>query len=441
MTENGTEGLLIRNASREDIPGLEEISRLTWDGFDYLDRVADDWIADGSLSTGIFQGRVAACARYTRIPGDVLWLEGLRVHPDFRGRGFGRAISEHVLGTCRGMLETGEARGIEFSTYLLNAESRGLGEKQGFRVAEWFHILFREGMPACHCRVEPYEPSPEDFSVYPDRVRWGGSTRVGGNQGSWTGSGPSPGLAHRERSCLPHQPARRRGVSPGPRPSWIRRLFRRPQSYASMHGRTGMELFLQDSHREMLAAAKRHGWGTGRTPTARMFRSTDTRRENEKHAVRGSARRCPGPGGTGGPHPGPVPERRGGHRVGALYTTEVRLNSGELPYPGSGIFSRTVTFYWSAEPWATPAHRLVKALVSWEVSAVTGDDDTFSTGTAAVFCLRTGGLDELEQRFYYSDGRLIRFMTRPTRTTPGPRLGEEPLNEGETLKQAFLLLH
>ncbi len=128
---------------------------------------------------------------------------------------------------------------------------------------------------------------------------------------------------------------------------------------------------------------------------------------------------------------------------GALYTTEVRLNSGELPYPGSGIFSRTVTFYWSAEPWATPAHRLVKALVSWEVSAVTGDDEyLFDRDGGLVFCLRTGGLDELEQRFYYSDGRLIRFMdSADADDSPDPRLGEEPLNEGETLKQAFLLLH
>jgi GNAT superfamily N-acetyltransferase len=281
MTENGIRGLLIRTATREDIPGLEEISRLTWDGYDYLDRVAGDWIADGSLATGIFQGRVAACARYTRIPGDVLWLEGLRVHPDFRGRGFGRTISEHVLDVCRTMLKTGGARGIEFSTYSLNAESRGLGEKQGFRVAEWFHILYREGMPACHCRVEPCEPSPEDFSVYPERVP------VGWKYAGWREPGfmdwfRSVARAWRTESGAVFITSLRDDEASPLAPAFLDPdgFFDGLRAYASMHGRAEMELFLHDSHREMLAAAGRHGWGYWDNPDSSnvpVYRYTEGR--------------------------------------------------------------------------------------------------------------------------------------------------------------------
>ncbi len=258
---------LVRPAVPADLPGLEEISRLTWDGFDYLDQVAGDWIAEGNLFTGVTEDRVVACARFTRAPGRILWLEGLRVHPEFRGRGYGRIISEFILKRCVEMVEAREASGIEFSTYVLNAESRGLSERQGFGVAEWFHILYREGLPADHCRVYPYDPVPEDFSVYPERVP------VGWKYARWrepdfpewfrsvarawrteTGATFLTSLRDDEASPLASAFSDADG------------FFNGLRAFALQHGRTDIELFLHDSMKGMLAAAKQHGFGYWENP-------------------------------------------------------------------------------------------------------------------------------------------------------------------------------
>lgn len=267
MSDDSTGGLIVRPAEEADLPGLEEISRLTWEGFDYLDRVAGDWIAEGNLFTGIVQGRVAACARYTRVPGGILWLEGLRVHPEFRGLGYGKAVSGHVLSICKGLIHRGLARGIEFSTYSLNAESRGLSEKQGFRVAEWFHILYREGMPVCDCRIEPCEPVPEDFGVFPDRVS------VGWKYGHWREEGFIQWFNSVARVWRTETGARfltgLRDDEVSPLASAFHDIggfFNGIRAFASRNGRTYIELFLHDSMKGMLEAAREHGWGYWENP-------------------------------------------------------------------------------------------------------------------------------------------------------------------------------
>lgn len=259
--------LLVRPAVSADLPGLEEISRLTWDGYDYLDQVAGEWITEGNLFTGIAEDRVVACARFTRAPGNVLWLEGLRVHPDFRGLGYGRTISEFILERCMEIVGAGEAKGIEFSTYSLNAESRGLSEKQGFRVAEWFHILYREGLPADHCRIYPYDPVPEDFSIYPERVsvgwkyaKWrepGFREWFGKVARAWrTETGAAFLTSLRDDEASPLAPAFKDTDG----------FFNGLRAFALQHGRTDLELFLHDSMKDMLEAAKGHGFGYWENP-------------------------------------------------------------------------------------------------------------------------------------------------------------------------------
>lgn len=267
MNERKSAELLVRPAITTDLPGLEEISRLTWDGFDYLDQVAGDWIAEGNLFTGMAENRVVACARFTRVPGNVLWLEGLRVHPEFRGRGYGRTISEFILKRCIEILEAREASGIEFSTYSLNAESRGLSEKQGFRVAEWFHILYREGLPADHCRVYPYDPVPEDFSVYPERVS------VGWKYARWRENDFSDWFKGVARAWRTESGATFLTSLRDDEASPLASSFNDPEgffnglrSYALQHGRTDIELFLHDSMKGMLTAAKEHGFGYWENP-------------------------------------------------------------------------------------------------------------------------------------------------------------------------------
>lgn len=128
---------------------------------------------------------------------------------------------------------------------------------------------------------------------------------------------------------------------------------------------------------------------------------------------------------------------------GSLYSTEVNVNSTGASFPGVGVYGRTVTFYWAAEPWASQAYRLVKAVVSSEVSAVSEYGEyLYDQEGELVFCFLSGGYDMVEHRFYFDDGRLVRFIDSGTvNDSPGQALGSGAFAAGTDLKRAFDLLH
>lgn len=126
-----------------------------------------------------------------------------------------------------------------------------------------------------------------------------------------------------------------------------------------------------------------------------------------------------------------------------LYSTVVNINSGDMSFPAVGVFGRTVTFYWTAEPWNTPANVLVKAVVSSRVSAVEESAEyLYDYWGGLLFCCIEGGIDKVEHRFYFSEGRLIRFMEGDEiNDSPDQSLGTDVLQRGADLHQAFMLLH
>lgn len=129
--------------------------------------------------------------------------------------------------------------------------------------------------------------------------------------------------------------------------------------------------------------------------------------------------------------------------AGFLYTTVVNINSEDLPFPAVGVFGGTVTFYWAAEPWNTPANRLVKAVVSSRVSAVEESAEyLFDESGGLVFCFIAGGYEEVEHRFYFSDGHLLSFMDGDVvNNSPDQSLGTAASNRGAELHQVFMLVH
>ncbi|ASJ00425.1 GNAT family N-acetyltransferase [Thermococcus gorgonarius] len=151
---------IIREARPEDRPFIQEIARLTWGGEDYLARVFDDWVEDGNFYVLELEGKVIGTAKLTLLPGRVGWLEGLRVHPDYRGRGYGRMIQNFMIDLGRRLAEEGKIEALEFATYFLNRESIAMARKDGFSVMARFFNL--------GARVEdfqPEEPNPVELGM------------------------------------------------------------------------------------------------------------------------------------------------------------------------------------------------------------------------------------------------------------------------------------
>ena len=165
----------IREARASDIEDLAKISRTTWDGADYLESVSAKWISEKGFYVAEKGTRVVGCGKLTLLPGEVAWLEGLRVHNDFKGRGYGRVISDNILKIAQSRLKSGEFSSIEFSTYINNSESISMAEKQGFAVSDLFHVVSIENPPVVTTSVtlEQFSPSIEDFTGYKEHTPCG----------------------------------------------------------------------------------------------------------------------------------------------------------------------------------------------------------------------------------------------------------------------------
>ncbi len=105
---------------------------------DYIHRVWDAWISDkkGRLLVGEADGKKMALARVSICPGGVAWLEGVRVHPDFRRAKVATALLEKMIAwaTKKG---AGEASAIVSQE---NAPSQRMLERSGFsRISEWIY--------------------------------------------------------------------------------------------------------------------------------------------------------------------------------------------------------------------------------------------------------------------------------------------------------------
>ncbi|MCK5116622.1 MAG: GNAT family N-acetyltransferase [Candidatus Aegiribacteria sp.] len=156
----------------DDLEDIAAISRTTWDGDDYLENKARGWIRDRSLYAGELDGMVVGTFRLSPMPGGVLWLEGLRVHLDYRNRGYGRQIADAAFEAGKKIIGSGSAGCMEFSTYFRNNESIHISLSQGFRVVNRFILMNREGIDST-AGIEKYEPSNADFMSLPGHIPCG----------------------------------------------------------------------------------------------------------------------------------------------------------------------------------------------------------------------------------------------------------------------------
>jgi len=146
---------------------------MTWDGHDYLEDVATEWMKSSGFIVALLNGRLIATARMSPMPGKVVWLEGLRVHEDFQGLGYGKLISKHAVDQGRSRIIRGEVDAMEFSTYCENSASISISTGQGFRRIDSFYILYRDSEPGSGTAIKSYIPDVTDFAVYREHIPCG----------------------------------------------------------------------------------------------------------------------------------------------------------------------------------------------------------------------------------------------------------------------------
>lgn len=91
--------VLCRPARQTDTADVLELTSTIWDGNDYVPSVWAEWLADpdGTLAVAESQGRVLGLAKLTRLSERDWWLEGLRVHPEYQGRGIASQLHDYLV--------------------------------------------------------------------------------------------------------------------------------------------------------------------------------------------------------------------------------------------------------------------------------------------------------------------------------------------------------
>lgn len=88
-----------RLARPEDTPEIFELTRVIWEGHDYVAKVWEEWLADtqGCLLVAENQGKALGLSKLSRLSRWDWWMEGLRVHPQFEGRGIASQLHDATL--------------------------------------------------------------------------------------------------------------------------------------------------------------------------------------------------------------------------------------------------------------------------------------------------------------------------------------------------------
>ena len=122
---------VVRLARAEDKDAVLAFTQKTWDWGDYIQYVWDDWLsaANGELAVAEVDGAVAGITMTTILGPGEGWLQGLRVHPDYRRHGMARQLTAHQLDWLR-------QRGVTVARLAVhhhNIPSQTLVAQTGFR--------------------------------------------------------------------------------------------------------------------------------------------------------------------------------------------------------------------------------------------------------------------------------------------------------------------
>lgn len=93
----------IRYYHPDDFESIKEISSHIWEGQDYLPRKINQFHEDPKSHPLVVEveGRIVSVGNMRFIRDDLVWLEAIRTHPDVRGKGYGRMLSEKHLKIAR----------------------------------------------------------------------------------------------------------------------------------------------------------------------------------------------------------------------------------------------------------------------------------------------------------------------------------------------------
>jgi RimJ/RimL family protein N-acetyltransferase len=166
----------LRKLEHNDFDDIVDIAKNIWGGTDYLPKIFHKWVDDKGYFLGAEDtdnNKIIGVGKYSILHDKTGWLEGLRVHSDYRGQKISKQISEKLLNIAKEELEKGNINKIGFGTYIENIESITMMSKMGFKIEEQLYLLHKEyefldsALSIEDFKVEPWNISYDEFANLP----------------------------------------------------------------------------------------------------------------------------------------------------------------------------------------------------------------------------------------------------------------------------------
>lgn len=137
---------VIRPAEAADKENVLAFCEHTFAWGDYLQLVWDDWFADerGPLLVATLDEQAVGVAKVTLVTPTEAWLQGLRVHPEYRRRGLARQFQNHCLIVAREM----GASVARLATSAKNAPVHTMTERANMHRVAVVEVLQATSLPS-----------------------------------------------------------------------------------------------------------------------------------------------------------------------------------------------------------------------------------------------------------------------------------------------------
>lgn len=161
--------------THDDYYDIVDISKNIWDGNDYLPKIFHKWVdeKEGCFLGVVKDNKVVAVGKYTVLPDRQGWLEGLRVHIDYRGKQFAHAISDMLFNLAREDLRANKITNIAMCTHVDTQASIKMMEAKNFHLDQSCLIAFKpfesiqnSNLSLNDFKVEKWNISYEDFKNF-----------------------------------------------------------------------------------------------------------------------------------------------------------------------------------------------------------------------------------------------------------------------------------
>lgn len=154
---------VIRLARLEDEAAVRALSAHIWEGDDYVPDTFADWVADplGRFYLLFVADRLAGFGKLTCLTAQEWWLEGLRVHPDFRGQGIARTLHNYAIRLAEEIVGGTQIVGgtLRFATASTNLATHHLAASTGFTLVSRHWVALAAAQPPSPGAPQVFQPA------------------------------------------------------------------------------------------------------------------------------------------------------------------------------------------------------------------------------------------------------------------------------------------